>query len=257
MSDDYQYQIDIRFAVFIIWALLFIIFIIFPISIIYLDQVMHKFCRGCCSCCPRPAEDDASDSSRVRGTYYAFLPNAQKMEIKRLRMELIKRCLQRYSVWMMIGKDTVMIESEEVNKDLEASEYCTSTEGNVIEKVTESTNIQATEVETRFEDEENAQFSHISIPYPGYDLDGFHASAISSTGKNEVDRPKGKRRLEFIRDLWSNNKKKDKTDPEPLQQPDDVVVQFGEKRTASKFCAICLASYESFDRISWSSNEGW
>jgi hypothetical protein len=172
------------------------------------------------------------------------------MEIKRLRMELIKRCLQRYSVWMMVDKDTVLIQDDEEN--CERNDYCASADETTEVNASKSLQSESKEVESQFQDEENGQFTHLYIPHPGYDHDGIRVSALPSTTKKTVDESRDKTRLEFIRKLW---KKQQKTQPEPEPQS-HVVIRLDEKRTASKFCAICLASYEPYDKISWSSNEG-
>lgn len=177
------------------------------------------------------------------------------MEIKRLRKEMIQRCLERYSVWMVIGKDTRLLKDEEADKVPEANEYGDST-ADVNTKVNKSLQTDATDVESQFEDEDNAQFSHLSIPYPGYDLNGVHTSALVTARKKKADQTETKKRFGFISKLW-NDEKKDKTEPEPEPvAQSNVVIQLDEKRTASKFCAICLASYEQYEKISWSSNGG-
>ncbi|KAL7510142.1 hypothetical protein ACHAXN_010647 [Cyclotella atomus] len=255
MPDFGTARIDIRFAVFIIWAFLFLMFIVFPISIIYIDHILHRLCRFLgCTCWGwyvRPDVDEMDGSRIMRGTYYPFLPSVKKMEIKRLRMELIKRCLQRYSVWMMIDKDTVLIQEEENN---EKSDYCASSDEAAELNVSKSVQSESsTDVESQFQDEENEQFTHLYIPYPGYDHDGIRISALPfTTKKTVIDGSKDKRRFGFIRNIWRKQQKA-QAEPEPQSH---VVIRLDEKRTASKFCAICLASYEPYDKISWSSNEG-
>ena len=182
------------------------------------------------------------------------------MELKRLRMELIKKCLQRYSIWLTMEKNTVLMK-EEMRKpnDLAENERGkTSDDAAEKSELVQSVQTQGTEdlEPDYFEDEEDEQFTHISISYPGYDLNGIHASALSSANKKNVEQSEeAKNRFNFVRHLWKRKKKDATAELEPEVQTNHAI-RLEEKRTASKFCAICLASYEPYDKISWSSNEG-
>jgi hypothetical protein len=256
MSDQYNYQIDIRFAVFIIWAILFLILIVFPISIIFFDHLLQKVFSlsgcTCWGCCDREDENEAI-ASRVRGIHYAFLSSEQKLEIKRLRRELLKRCLQSFSVWLM--KQHMILLKEKINENVESerNDHTTSDETKVVRSAREY------ECQTYDqEDEETAQYTYISVPFPGYDRHGIHASTLLYTNNKKKDQSKVKNRISFANKLL-RKKTKSKTSEEsyPEQQPpSNITVQLSEKRSASKFCAICLGSYEPYDEISWSSNDG-
>ena len=260
MSDHYHYPVDIRFAVFIIWALLFLIFIAFPITIIYIDILVRRVCLlfGCrCGICGNTAQEDVVVE---RGIYYPFLSSRQKLELKRLRTDIIKKCLQRYSVWIVIEKNTVFVKEEPTkpNDFADNESGKTTVEVDVKSELLQSVKTQCTE-ETEpdcFDDEEeNTQYTHIYISHPGYDIDGIHASALSSANKKRIEHSETKSRFNSVYHFWKRKKKNASLEPESEIQPNHVI-RLEEKRTASKFCAICLASYQPHDKISWSSNEG-
>lgn len=176
------------------------------------------------------------------------------MEIKRMRQELIKKCLRRFSIWMVMEKDTVLIkvDTEKCN-EIGVDDCCTKKDDT---ELVQSTQTQATELEMDYyidDDEENALFTHISIPHAGYDLNGIHASSLTMCTKKQSDQSKVKKHCGVICNPWRKKKKEETTDPRPQST---AVLQLNEKRTATKFCAICLTSYERYDKISWSSNEG-
>ena len=163
---------------------------------------------------------------------------------------MIKMCLQKYSVFIITGKDTLLIKEDTGTADEMDEQYCCTSD---VENAVEPLQTQDPELNSSLEDnEENAQFTHVSIPHPGYDIKGFHYTSLSST-KKKTDQPtKAKKRCGYVSGLWSK-KKRDTVAEQPQSK---VVVQLTERRTASKCCAICLASYEPYDKISWSSNEG-
>ena len=100
------------------------------------------------------------------------------------------------------------------------------------------------------------EYTHISIPFPGFDIAGINICSIAETEKQE--RQTGKR-LKL---------------PSLYQTGDDIVVEsqteqtesvtindnqkqllMTEKRSVPIFCAICLSEYEKCDRVCWSSNK--
>lgn len=161
------------------------------------------------------------------------MTGSQKREIQRLRNEMIKKCLDNYSVGFMVGQDTVLLKDSSTEDKRESTR-------------TENTEPDPNASDMYFEDEENPQFAHVLIPHPGFDKNGNHVTSLSCTKKK-----KSNEGFEFICNLWSRKE----INPEQSPPQSTPKVQLHEKRTAPKFCAICLASYEPRDKISWSSNE--
>ena len=163
---------------------------------------------------------------------------------------MIKMCLQKYSVWIIMGKDTLLIKEGTGSADEMDEQHCCTSD---VENAVDLVQTQDSELNSSLEDdEENAKFTHISIPHPGYDIKGFHYTSLLSTNKKMDQSTKTKKNCGCMSSLWSK-KQKDTV----LEQPQSKeVIQLTERRTASKCCAICLASYEPYEKISWSSNEG-
>ena len=255
---NHDFHINTRFSVFIIWSILFFIFFIVPLLLIYLDHLLRKLCRFLgCDCCVgrgRVDEDTGEEEPTSPGRYYSFMTGSQKREIQRLRNEIIKKCLDRYSVWLMVGQNTVVLKDGKGDDDLEkgvasVKDAGSSTEDkNTQSMQSENTKLDLNAFEMYIEDEENLQFTHVSIPHPGFDKNGNHVTSLSCIKKKKNQANKGFR---FIYNLWPSKTNK----PEQSQHQSTPIVQLQEKRTAPKFCAICLASYEPHDKISWSSNE--
>jgi len=120
-------------------------------------------------------------------------------------------------------------------------------------------------------EKEEGQYSHISIPQPGYNFDCEDVVKLAlESNENEkdtatpVDTPPTKKRFRF----FSRVKEKEdsavqevelKEEPETADTP-ITKVEFTEeeketrRRSCLANCAVCLGEYEVGDRITWSSN---
>ena len=119
-------------------------------------------------------------------------------------------------------------------------------------------------------EKEEGQYTHVSIPQPGYNFDCEDVVKLAlESNENEkdtatpVDTPPTKKRFRFFR----GKEKEDNTDqevelkeePETADTPIakvELTEQEKEMRRRSCLanCAICLGDYEIADRITWSSN---
>ena len=101
------------------------------------------------------------------------------------------------------------------------------------------------------------EHTHISIPFPGFDIAGINICSIAETEKQE--RQTGKRLK--LPSLYQTGDDIVAVESQP-EQTESVTVNSNqkqllmtEKRRVPIFCAICLSEYEKWDRVCWSSNK--
>ena len=119
---------------------------------------------------------------------------------------------------------------------------------------------------------EEGQYTHVSIPQPGYNFDCEDVVKLAlESNENEkdtatpvVDTPPTKKRFRFFR----GKEKEDSTaqevelkeEPETAADTPITKVELAEeekekrRRSCLANCAVCLGEYEVGDRITWSSN---
>ena len=90
------------------------------------------------------------------------------------------------------------------------------------------------------------EYSHISLPMPGCDLEGIH---ICSLSEKESRQEGNKWKLPSLFQTRDDDAS-EKSPTEPVTNQQQTV----EKRSVPIFCAICLSEYEKCDRVCWSSN---
>jgi hypothetical protein len=122
--------------------------------------------------------------------------------------------------------------------------------------------VAADDVETGFvqsmdtphhqEEEDNAQYTHISIPLPGHDFDCVDVYGRVEVEKEPNDKEEKKPRIRLFG--GKDKLKVVREDPVVATEEDDTIKVRGGRRSCPIFCAICLAEYEPSERVSWSSN---
>ena len=99
------------------------------------------------------------------------------------------------------------------------------------------------------------EYTHISIPFPGFDIAGINICSIAETEKQE--RQTGKRlklpSLYQTRDDIVVESQTEQTESVTIKDNQKQLLMT-EKRSVPIFCAICLSEYEKCDRVCWSSN---
>ena len=102
------------------------------------------------------------------------------------------------------------------------------------------------------------EYTHISIPFPGFDIVGRNIYNIAETEKESKQKRK-RRKLPWLFRSGSNNvEEESQTEQTESAAIDNYINQkqmiLKEKRRVPIFCAICLSEYEKNDRVCWSSN---
>eukprot|EP00984_Skeletonema_dohrnii_P013301 scaffold5491_cov107-Skeletonema_dohrnii-CCMP3373.AAC.9 len=97
------------------------------------------------------------------------------------------------------------------------------------------------------------EYTHISLPLPGCDIEGKYICSCSMEAEKE-DRQEGNKKWKLpslfqTGDDDESEKQEPTIDPNHHQQQQKV-----DKRSVPIFCAICLSEYEICDRVCWSSN---
>ncbi|KAL3785102.1 hypothetical protein HJC23_006151 [Cyclotella cryptica] len=264
MSDETNYiQIDVRVEVFIICGLLFVVFFIFPICLIFINHALRRlsFYLGCNFFGFGGTDpSDEIDVGTLRRTHYTSLSSTKKTEIERLRNEMLRKCLEPYSVSLMVGRDTTTMREVDDGEfhmgELDGSNkrQCGSSseeKSQVQPSKTESTEFEVDSDSVHLLDDDENSFTHISIPHPGYDRNCIHVNALACIERTKKNQATFKKRLRSVRNILRGDTREE---TEQQREPNDALDP-QDKRIVTKFCAICLASYEHNEDISWSSNE--
>ena len=102
------------------------------------------------------------------------------------------------------------------------------------------------------------EYTHISIPFPGFDIAGINIYSIAEAEKESKQTGK-KRKFPWLFQTGSNNVA---VEPQSRSgQTESVTINNStnqkqpiKKRRVPIFCAICLSEYAKYDRVCWSSN---
>ena len=103
------------------------------------------------------------------------------------------------------------------------------------------------------------EYTHISIPFPGFDIAGINICSIAETEKESKQRRK-RCKFPWLSQTGSDNvavePQSEETETETVTTKDNQKqLLMTEKRSVPIFCAICLSEYEKCDRVCWSSNK--
>ncbi|KAL7475060.1 hypothetical protein ACHAW6_000993 [Cyclotella cf. meneghiniana] len=253
MSDDNNYiLIDVRVEVFIICGLLFVVFFIFPICLICVNHVLRKLCRYLGCDCVGFGSTDAGDeisSRRLRRTHYNLLSSAHKTKIERSRNELLRKCLEPYSVCLAEVHDVLIMKGSQ-----DGEFQCESASDKKLQvraTQTESTEFELDCVSVHPFDDDKNSFTHVLIPHPGYDRNFIHVGTRASIERRKKNNATDKKGFRFMLNALRGIRRQDTKQ----QRASNDASEPKDKRIVAKFCAICLASYEYHENISWSSNE--
>mmetsp|Transcript_5728 Transcript_5728/g.9389 ORF Transcript_5728/g.9389 Transcript_5728/m.9389 type:complete len:328 (-) Transcript_5728:215-1198(-) len=207
---------------------------------------------------------------------YRTMSSARREEIDNLRKNALLRCLSSFT--LTLGNEhllccsgsqtdtTLSISSNEEDDEdsLTSEETCKEDlgdieKGNNTVMETRDDLSQGKDSISREAAVSAIEYTHISIPLPGYDIAGINICSIEG---EKQDRQVCKRWK--LHSLFQT--KDDNVGEEPqTEQTEPVTVTIinntkpkqllmVEKRSVPIFCAICLSEYEKCDRVCWSSN---
>jgi len=96
-------------------------------------------------------------------------------------------------------------------------------------------------------------YTHVQIPYPGYDLDSLE---VKKTPIPTEENNASKWRLLYARDNSQTNNQQltQKEEADAGDNNDAKAKRNGEQRNVPHFCAICLGEFDISETISWASN---
>eukprot|EP00985_Skeletonema_marinoi_P007353 scaffold3221_cov126-Skeletonema_marinoi.AAC.20 len=193
------------------------------------------------------------------GEIYRIMSSARQEEIVDLRKNALLRYLSRFTLTLgdehllcctgsLTDTDLSLSENEEVNDgSVTTDKTCKGTEKNGdIEKenkddvedigdMAQDSNLTATAAA-----DAAVEYSHISLPLPGCDIEGIH---ICSLSEKESRQEGNKWKLPSLFQTGDDDAS-EKSPTEPVTNQQQTV----EKRSAPIFCAICLSEYEKCDR---------
>ena len=90
------------------------------------------------------------------------------------------------------------------------------------------------------------EYTHISIPFPGFDITGRNICSIAEEEKQDK-LPED--------DIEAMESQSEQTEESVATKDNQKQLLMTEKRSVPIFCAICLSEYEKCDRVCWSSNK--
>ena len=103
------------------------------------------------------------------------------------------------------------------------------------------------------------EYTHISIPFPGFDITGINICSIAEAEKESKQKRKGRKLPWLFRTGSDNVGVESQTEQTESAANDNNTNQkqmiLKEKRRVPIFCAICLSEYEKCDRVCCSSNK--
>ena len=111
--------------------------------------------------------------------------------------------------------------------------------------------------EMKSEEVEDTEYTHVLVPYPGYNLDGSKVKEL----ENCMEEKKGASIRHKLFSRLSRNKEEpekkgedEEEDKELTDDEEEIEEKRTDKRAVPIFCAVCLMEYSTNERISWSSN---
>lgn len=125
--------------------------------------------------------------------------------------------------------------------------------------------------ENSFESAAAVEYTHISLPLPGYDYlggissslcglegeqDGEETTAATTTTRTTVATRTNKWRTLTSLFRWKEEEsKEEEIEKKEIEEPTTCTIEMVEKRNVPIFCAVCLDSYEITDQVCWASNK--
>ena len=101
------------------------------------------------------------------------------------------------------------------------------------------------------------EYTHISIPFPGFDIAGINICSIAETEKQERQTSKRLKLPSLYQTgdgIVAVESQSEETETVTTKDNQKQLLMT-EKRSVPIFCAICLSEYEKCDRVCWSSNK--
>ena len=268
-SRDYSHIFESRYAAFIIWTIFILAFIIVPFLYIPIKFIFGRICRRCrCFAFIRGLQQDGNDFDfdgrpvySVWDVDYVHLSHSKKKEISQLRAREITKHLTPYSLDLSAEN---MICRQHGKDGHDQDEQCRQEECNASQETQDEGKSRAITnydigASVELSSSEEANYTHICIPLPGYNKDGMRKPKKKPTANSG---PKNKRVFGLALFRRGNNDAKKKTkelsnseveDDATVVKEDDIQHK-DDKREVPIFCAICLGEYETADRVCWSSN---
>jgi len=272
-SGDYSHIFESQYAAFIIWTIFILAFIIVPFLYIPLKFLIGRIYRRCrCFAFIRGLRQDGNDVDfdgrpvySVWDVDYVHLSHSKKNQICQLRAREISKYLTPYSLDLSTEN---MISRQHDNDGHDQDEQYHQEECNASQETLDEANqsrattnydIEASgESSTERSSSEEAKYTHICIPLPGYNKDGMRKPKKKPTANSG---PKNKRvfGVALIRRESNDANKQTKELSESDVEDDATLVkddtqQKNDRREVPIFCAVCLGEYETTDRVCWSSN---
>jgi len=216
----------------------------------------------CCGDCLSPRVNEEE-------TEYELLSSSQKMELDNLRSRAILRHLIRFTMSLKMENMYTQSPESELSSPLgEDSGGSAKGEQKGVEDVEMGVAAPDSSVQVKTQyagDEDDFDYTHVLIPSPGQVI------AVRNGKVKEddyMDNEKEMKRSSLLRKLFCRKSKVGQdinivekeqieggvscTKDEAGDANDPEVVS--KKRAVPIFCAVCLAKYEIFDRVCWSSN---
>jgi len=211
-----------------------------------------------CTCCGY--EEEIAPSNNDHGVNYEIMSAARKQELDSLRASHLTYRLHQFSL--------TLDEKHMLRRSSDAQSPNNSTPQDRIEnfsyvedagfkrgmdppELDEEVGNTNGDEKVENSEEEDMQYTHISVPKPGHNYDCVDMLNSPRTRPEDEKKPKEEKKTK-LRIFGSKGKEGTKdTKEEPKTTG---LVKKSERRSCTIFCAICLAEYEVGERVSWSSN---
>eukprot|EP00986_Skeletonema_menzelii_P000524 scaffold157_cov204-Skeletonema_menzelii.AAC.6 len=259
---DFSQIFESRYAAFIIWTIFIVAFIIVPFVYVPLKFLIGRICRRCRSIAfirglLQDSDEVGSDGPvySVWDVEYVHLSHSTKNQISEIRTREISKCLTDFSMELSVEN---MITRHRDKDDLSNKEECdTSLETSDEESQPRAAPNDDIEAPVEFSNSDEANYTHICLPLPGYNKNGMRKPKKKPTIRSSTQ---NKRMMGLA--LFRRERKEDSKQAKALSDVDDSakvmeensIQQKDDRREVPIFCAICLGEYETSERVCWSSN---
>lgn len=268
MTSPREHWFDPRLTVFIIWGLFVILFVCIPSK-----RIVQRICflLGC-RCCGYEEEVSPTHTRSGHEVHWELLSSSRKQEIDSLRASHLTYRLHPFSLTLE-KKHMLRRISDTESPEFEAGVSSQNNENTSLpqdRKPDLQSSGHGDDIETGFirgidpperdneeqkEEEDDANYTHVSIPQPGHNFDGADMHDPTACTKDEK-KPKEEKKSNKIR-IFGTKLSKGEMKDEEEKEDSNATKQDQPKctrRNCPIFCAICLSEFEASERISWSSN---
>mmetsp|Transcript_14987 Transcript_14987/g.24554 ORF Transcript_14987/g.24554 Transcript_14987/m.24554 type:complete len:327 (+) Transcript_14987:220-1200(+) len=246
---------------FIIWGMIAFVFMVMPYLSVPLKHLIGRICRylGLSSDYQQDTNEVDSDG-RPLNREYSSLPDSAKNQIHEIRAREISNRLADFSMELSAENMITRHHDEDGhdNDDLSNKEECdTSLETSDEESQPRAAPNDDIEAPVEFSNSDEAIYTHICLPLPGYNKNGMRKPKKKPTIRSSTQ---NKRMMGLA--LFRRERKDDSKQAKALSDVDDSakvmeensIQQKDDRREVPIFCAICLGEYETSERVCWSSN---